>query len=83
MEEGQSLQCEFFPVFVRSAAAVEPCEGLFDDPAFGQGDEAFRGIGSFDDFGFEMRQDFGQGVVKNRSRIGAIGEEFFSGTETP
>ena len=33
-------------------------------------------IGSFDDFGFETRQDFGERVSKNRPLIGAVGKQF-------
>lgn len=32
-------------------------------------------IGSFDDFGFETRQDFGERVGKSRPLIGAVGEQ--------
>jgi hypothetical protein len=31
--------------------------------------------GSFDDFGFETRQDFGEPVGKNRPLIGAVGKQ--------
>src|SRR6202158_3257832 len=32
-------------------------------------------IGTFDDFGFEMRQDFGEPVCKKRSLIGTVGKQ--------
>ena len=32
-------------------------------------------IGSFDDFGFETWQDFGERVTKNRSLVGAVGKQ--------
>ena len=32
-------------------------------------------IRTFDDFGFEMRQDFGEPVCKKRSLIGAVGNQ--------
>ena len=32
-------------------------------------------IGSFDDFGFETRQDLRERVAKNRALIGAVGEQ--------
>jgi hypothetical protein len=32
-------------------------------------------IGTFDDFGFEMRQDFGERLGKKRPLIGAVGEQ--------
>ena len=34
-------------------------------------------IGSFDDFGFETRQNFRERVAKNRSLIGAVGKQLF------
>jgi hypothetical protein len=33
-------------------------------------------VQSFDDFGFEIGQDFGEPVGKNRALIGAVGEQF-------
>ena len=36
---------------------------------------SFRLIGSFDDFGFETRQDLRERVAKNRALIGAVGEQ--------
>jgi hypothetical protein len=37
--------------------------------------EPFGVSGSFDDFGFETRQDFGEPVGKNRPLIGAVGKQ--------
>ena len=34
-------------------------------------------IGAPDDFSFEVRQDFRQGLVEPRSLIGSVGKEFF------
>jgi len=34
-------------------------------------------IGSFDDFGFEAGQDFGERVTKNRPSIGTVGKQLF------
>jgi hypothetical protein len=33
-------------------------------------------IGSFDDFGFETGEDFGERVAKNQPLIGAVGKQF-------
>ena len=33
--------------------------------------------GSFDDFGFETRQDFGEHVSENRPLIGAVGKQLY------
>ncbi len=40
-------------------------------------DEALDPIGSFDDLGVEIGEDAGQGAVKDRPVIGAVGEQFF------
>ena len=34
-------------------------------------------IGSFDDFGFKVRQDFCERAAENRPLIGAVGKQFF------
>jgi len=34
-------------------------------------------IGSFDDFGFETRQYFGEGITEDWSLIGAVGKQLF------
>jgi len=39
--------------------------------------EAFRLIGSFDNFGFETGQNLGQRVAKDRPLIGAVGIQLF------
>ena len=39
-------------------------------------DEALHPIGSLDDLGLEIGQDAGQGAVKDRPLIGAVGEQF-------
>ena len=76
LEEGNRVAIEAFPVLGQSAATVEPCNGTLDDPTLGQHDEALDPVGSFDDLGFEMREDAGQGTVKDRAFIGAVGEQF-------
>ena len=42
----------------------------------GLDDEALHPIGSLDDLGLEIGQDAGQGAVKDRALIGAVGEQF-------
>ena len=39
-----------FEVLGETPVSVEPCQRSLDDPAPGQHDEAFRGIGPLDDF---------------------------------
>ena len=45
-------------------------------PTPGLDDEALQPIGSLDDLGLEIGQDAGQGAVKDRPLIGAVGEQF-------
>jgi len=74
-EEGERGAIEVFPVLCQSPAAVEPGDSAFDDSPFGLYDKALDPIRAFDDFRFEMRQDAGQRVAKDRPLIGAVGEQ--------
>jgi len=76
LEEGECVVVEVFPVLGKSAAAVEPSDGALDNPTLGQHDEALGLIGSLDDLGFDPGEDVGQGIVKDRPLIGAVGEQF-------
>jgi uncharacterized protein YozE (UPF0346 family) len=49
---------EILPVFGETATATKPTNRAFDDPAFGQNDEAFDLIASPDDFGGEASPDY-------------------------
>ena len=75
-DEGERVAVEVLPVLGQSAAAVEPGDGAFDHPTPGLDDEALHPIGSLDDLGLEIGQDAGQGAVKDRPLIGAVGEQF-------
>ena len=76
LDEGERVAVEVLPVLGQSAAAVEPGDGAFDPPTPGLDDEALHPIGSLDDLGLEIGQDAGQGAVKDRPLIGAVGEQF-------
>ena len=76
LDEGERVAVEVLPVLGQSAAAVEPGDGAFDHPTPGLDDEALHPIGSLDDLGLEIGQDAGQGAVKDRALIGAVGEHF-------
>ena len=76
LDEGERVAVEVLPVLGQSAAAVEPGDGAFDHPTPGLDDEALHLIGSLDDLGLEIGQDAGQGAVKDRPLIGAVGEQF-------
>ena len=76
LDEGERVAVEVLPVLGQSAAAVEPGDGAFDHPTPGLDDEALHPIGSLDDLGLEIGQDAGQGAVKDRALIGAVGAQF-------
>ena len=76
LDEGERVAVEVLSVLGQSAAAVEPGDGAFDHPTPGLDDEALHPIGSLDDLGLEIGQDAGQGAVKDRALIGAVGEQF-------
>ena len=76
LDEGERVAVEVLPVLGQSAAAVEPGDGAFDHSTPGLDDEALHPIGSLDDLGLEIGQDAGQGAVKDRPLIGAVGEQF-------
>jgi len=75
MQECKRLAIEVLPILGKPAAAIEPGNGTLDDPALGQHHEAFGLIGAPDDFSFEARQDFRQGVVEARPLIGRVGKQ--------
>ena len=45
VQESQRLAIEIFPILGEVAAAVEPCDRSFDDPAPGQFHEPLKGFG--------------------------------------
>jgi len=74
-QKREGVAVEIFPILGETTAPVEPSDRAFDDPTLGQSHESFGVIGSSDDFGFEMRQGFGERVRKNRALIGAVGKQ--------
>jgi hypothetical protein len=80
-DEGQRCTREIFEVLGEPAAAVEPGKCPFDDPAFGQDFEALGLIGALDDFDVDLRQHLGEGFLKLRPLITAIGKELFQKRE--
>lgn len=73
MQESECLAIEVFPILREPAAAVEPCDGAFDDPSFGQHDEGmqFIALNDFDD----PTATVGSGQRRARSAIAGIGED--------
>ena len=75
VEEGERLAIETFPILGEPSAAAEPGEGSFNDPAFGQDDEALGLIGALDDFDVHARQNVAKTVLEAGALISAIGIE--------
>ena len=63
-----------FKVLGKTSAASEPSEGTLDDPAARQNDEAFRQIGSFDDFDRPFAFT-GECLSKFLAGVAAVGED--------
>ena len=76
LDEATALRLRFSQSLASRRHAVEPGDGAFDHPTPGLDDEALHRIGSLDDLGLEIGQDAGQGAVKDRALIGAVGEQF-------
>ena len=74
---------EAFEVFGEPAAAAEPGEGAFHDPAFGQHLEAFGGVRSLDDLDLERGCGFARARPEQRPGITAVGEQLFEEWPAP
>ena len=59
-QESQRFSIEVLPILGESSASVEPSNGAFDDPTARQYHKSFGVIGAFDDFSFEVWEDFRQ-----------------------
>src|SRR5262249_48914028 len=57
------------------AAAVEPGDGTFDDPAFWENCESLDTIGAPDNLGLDVRQHASQGLVEGTPLIGSVSKE--------
>ena len=63
-------------ILCETATPSEPGESPFDDPSSGDDLEAGRRIRSFDDFSFQVGQDFLLCLLEHRPLVSAIGKEF-------
>jgi len=72
-----------FPIAGQTSALVEPCDGPLDDPALGFNDEALRMLAPLDDLHRQARHRLGGTRMKDRSRIGGIGEQLAQEGELP
>ena len=75
MEEGECVVVTVFPVLGEAAAAVEPSDGSFDNPALGFDNESFDVIGAFDDLDHQAAHRCGGTIVEDRPCIGAVSEQ--------
>jgi hypothetical protein len=73
VEESERLATEILPVPGESATSVEPCDGAFDDPAFGQHDEGVQFV-ALDDLDDPVAA-LGSGQRDARSLITGVGED--------
>ena len=78
-----AFRLRFFPVFGQSATTTEPRKGSFDNPTPRQDLEAFRRIGTFDDFGHEAGQGLLLRIAKLWSLIAAISEQLLKKRKFP
>jgi hypothetical protein len=60
---------------VTRAATVEPGNRALDDPTAWQHHKSFGVIGAFDDFGFEVGQDFRERLLESRPLIATVGKQ--------
>src|ERR1700687_2852765 len=80
-EEGERIVVEVFPVFGEAATTPEPADAAFDNPPFGQYEEAFGLIATADDLSGEVRHGVRQTVMKHRPGIGAVGKQLLEERE--
>lgn len=74
-QEGEGAAVEALPVLGQPAAAVEPGDGAFDNPAPGQDDEPLCRIAALDDLEADLAADTTQSVLELRSLVAAVGIE--------
>jgi hypothetical protein len=85
---GDAQKCErisvdALPILGQSSTPTEPRKCSLDDPPPRQDLEAFRRIGTLDDFRHEARKSFLLGLAKDGSLIAAIGEQLLQKREIP
>lgn len=83
MEESQRVVVAVFPILGEPTAAIEPGDGTLDDPALGFDHEAFGVIRTFDNFHRQAAHRVGGAILKHRSGVGAVGEQFAQERELP
>ena len=75
VEKSECVSGDIFEILGQAAAAIKPGEGAFDNPTSRQKLKPFGLIGAVDDFDFEVGQDFGRSLVKDRPLISAVSKQ--------
>src|SRR5450755_2601354 len=75
--KARPLRLRFSQSFASLRHRLSPGDCTLDDPALGHHDESFDLIRALDDFGFELRQNFAQGLLEHRPLIAAVGKQLF------
>jgi hypothetical protein len=83
VEEGERVVVEVFPILGEPAAAVEPCDRAFNDPALGFDNEAFSVISAPDDLHRQAAHRAGGAILKPRPGVGAVREQLAQERELP
>jgi len=72
---------EVLPILGEATTTVQPADSAFNDPAFGQNDEALGPIRTANDFGCEVRHNVCQAVPEHRTSITAVGKQLLEKRE--
>ncbi len=74
-QEGESAAVETLPILGQPAAAIEPGDGAFDNPALGQDEEPLCRIAALDDREADLAAEAAQGALELRPLVAAVGVE--------
>jgi len=72
-QECQPIFVQAFPIFCQSTAAIEPADGAFNDPTFGEDDELLCGIRALDDLHADLRKHLLDSGLELGALVAAVG----------
>lgn len=75
VKESERVVVAVLPILGEAATSIEPADGTLNNPALRLDDKALRVVATPDDFGDEVRHDFGDAVGEDRPGIGAVREQ--------